>query len=367
MKVLKVSRKKYELAFNHYVISLIVFFALALFACENKSKTIRNPQVDAFKQCEHLGRGTNFGNILYRDGHFGVIVYNNDNWNKEKEQKEFEHIKEIGLNHVRICIGPFGYADEKPHYILSKNFFERLDWTIDKALSQGLAVIIDQHEYEAMSDDPIGLKEIFLSTWKQIAEHYKDYPDNVYFGVLNEPHGNLTPYLWNYLCLDAINVIRSSNPNRTLVIGPGTWNNKESLQYLKLPENDRNIIVEFHYYLPFHFTHQGTEWAEGSDEWVGTKWTGSQEEKQAIADDFKIAVDWAKLNKRPLYLGEFGAYYKGDLESRALWLKSVIQLAENNKIAWAMWDMMGPYFGIYDESTESWIEPLKNVIMSLSK
>jgi endoglucanase len=148
-----------------------------------------------------------------------------------------------------------------------------------------------------------------------------------------------------------------------LVIGPGTWNNVESLQFLKLPDDDRNIIVEFHYYSPHHFTHQGAEWAKGSDAWLGTKWTGSLEEKQAIVDDFKIAVDWAKLNNRPLYLGEFGAYCKADLESRTRWLHFVVQQAENNNISWAIWDLMGPYFGIYDDSKMSWIEPLKDAIL----
>jgi endoglucanase len=367
MKILTVNIRNFELESKGFIISIIIPVTLVFFACENKHKMTKISPANVFQQCERLGRGTNYGNLLYRGGHFGVSVYSNDNWNKEKEEKKFDLMREIGLNHVRICVGPFGYAGEKPKYKLTHDFYDRLDWTINTALSHGLAVIIDQHEYNAMSDDPVGLKEMFLSTWRQMAEHYKNYPDNVYFGVLNEPYGNLTPYLWNYLCQDAINVIRESNPNRTLVIGPGTWNNIESLPYLKLPEDDRNIIVEFHYYNPFHFTHQGTEWAEGSDEWVGTKWTGSIEERQAIIDHFRIVVDWAKLKNRPLYLGEFGAYCKADIESRSRWYNFVIKEAEKNKISWATWDLMGPYFGIYDESKESWIEPLKSAIISSSR
>ena len=334
--------------------------------CENKPVTITKTPPDVFKQCERLGRGGNFGDILYKDGHFGHIIYRNPDWDKEKEKKELGLMKDIGMRHVRICIAPFGSADENSSYTLTKDFFERLDWTIHTALSDSLAVIIDQHEFNAMAEDPMAKKEMFLLTWKQIAEHYKDYPNQVYFGVLNEPNGNLTPYLWNYFCADAIKIIRASNPYRTLLVGPGTWNNIESLQYLKLPENDRNIIVEFHYYKPYHFTHQGAEWDSQSGAWMGTTWRGTPEEKQAVLDDFNMVVDWGKNNNRPMYLGEFGVLNHADTESRAQWLSFIVHEAEINNIPWARWDLIGPYFGIYDPSKGTWIVPLKDAILTQS-
>jgi len=180
---------------------------------------------------------------------------------------------------------------------------------------------------------------------------------------LNEPNGDLTPDLWNKLLADVIQVIRKSNPNRILVIGPGTWNNIRSLKYLKLPEDDRNIIVEIHYYNPLRFTHQGASWVGGKNAWLGTTWRGTPEEKQAVLDDFNKAVEWAKRHHRPLYLGEFGAYKTADMASRAQWLRLVVQQAEKNNISWAIWDLMGTSFGIYDESQKSWIEPLKDAIL----
>ncbi len=357
----------FKYAFYRYALTIVGSVSLLFYANANQPSSAKKATVDAFSQCERLGRGTNYSNLLYRGGHFGVSVYSNDNWDKETERKEFELMKEIGLKHVRICVGPFGFAGPGPEYTISKDFYDRVDWTINTALACGLAVIINQHEYNVMAEDPIGLKEEFLVTWKQMAEHYKDFPDNVYFEILNEPHGKLTPDLWNQFFSEALKVIRASNPDRTVLIGPGTWNNIESIPYLKLPEDDRNIIVEFHYYYPFKFTHQGTEWAEGSDAWVGTKWTGSDAEKKAVTDDFKVVIDWAKLHNRPLYLGEFGAFFKGDMESRIRWYKFIIGHSESNNIAWAPWDLMGPYFGIFNESAMSWIEPLKSALFPSSK
>lgn len=344
---------------RHNLFSVLVAFFLccAMISCKYEPATNNTPPPDAFKQNERLGRGGNLGNILYQF----------DEWDKETEVQEFDLIKETGFNNVRICIGPFDHCDSLPPFTLVPEFFERLDWAINEALKRDLTVIIDQHEYHAMADDPMGKKEMFESTWKQIAEHYRDYPDNVYFGLLNEPNGNLTPYLWNFFCADIIKVVRESNPNRTLVVGPGSWNGIRGFAEFKLPEDDRNIIVDFHYYSPHRFTHQGVRFEEGADAWLGTTWTGAAEEKQAVLDDYKIAVDWAEQHNRPLFLGEFGVYRKADPESKRIWLTYIVEQAEANNISWSVWDLMGDSFGIYDDSLKAWIGPYKEAILPARK
>ena len=102
---------------------------------------------------------------------------------------------------------------------------------------------------------------------------------------------------------------------------------------------------------------------QGSDAWLGTTWRGTPEEKKAIMDDFNAAVEWARQNNRPLYLGEFGAYRKADMESRTQWLRFVVEQADKNDISWAIWDLMGTSFGIFDDSQDRWIEPLKDAIL----
>ena len=155
---------------NTYVIALLIAsVAISLSSCNNLSVPENRPIPDAFKQNERLGRGGNLGNILYEF----------DNWDKEREMNELDMIKEIGLQGVRINTGPFSHVTDKPPYTLSDAFLERLDWTIDQALSRGLTVIIDNHEYHVMADDPMGNHEMFLSRWKQMSERYKDCPDNV--------------------------------------------------------------------------------------------------------------------------------------------------------------------------------------------
>ena len=45
----------------------------------------------------------------------------------------------------------------------------------------------------------------------------------MFFEILNEPHNNLTSELWNEYLAESINVVRQSNPGRTLVIGAADW------------------------------------------------------------------------------------------------------------------------------------------------
>lgn len=326
---------------------------------------------NVFKQNENLGRGGNFGNILY--------TWNN--WDKEHDKADMDKMKELGMKGIRINTRPFLHMNRKPGYILSwaeengrrvdllydlkppykisQAFFERLDWTVHEALERDFTVIIDNHQYRAMGKDPVAFKDMFLASWKQMAEHYRDYPDNVYFGVLNEPNNNLTPYLWNYLMMDAYKIIRNSNPGRTLVIGPGDWNNIEGLSDLKLPEDDRNIIVEIHYYSPHRFTHQGVE-----DRDSGITW-GTSEEKKAVEDDFNSAVQWAEKHNHPLFLGEFGVSSNADQASAVNWLNFVVSQAEKHNMSWSMWDLMGSGMGIYDDERETWIVPRKNAILQI--
>jgi endoglucanase len=324
----------------------------------------------AFRQNEKLGRGGNIGNILYRW----------EDWDKDWERKEMDIMKEAGMTGIRINTRPFlhmnreqqyelsrdeahGYGTDlllalEPPYTISKAFFERLDWTVKEALDKGFTVIIDNHQYRVMGEDPMGLREMFMASWEQMAEHYKDYPDNVYFGLLNEPNNNLTPYLWNYFMMDVYHIVRKSNPDRTLVIGPGKWNGFDALEELELPEEDRNIIVEVHYYSPHKFTHQGV-----NNNPTGITWQGTPEEKKAVEEDFQKAADWGEKHNRPLFLGEFGVIRHADKESAVKWLSFVVQQMEKHGMSWSMWNLMGSNMGAFDEENKTWDKARKDAIL----
>lgn len=331
---------------------IFAFSILLLLGCKQETPektTVVLPMIpDVFVQNQRLGGGANVGSILYRW----------DGWDEEREKTELDLLKGLGMTGVRINTRPFLHAQQEPPYTISEEFFRRLDWLVNEALARGFTVIIDEHQYRVMGKDPMGLKAIFEETWRQMADHYRDFPDNVYFGVLNEPNNNLTPYLWNYFLNDVYKIIRESNPTRTLVIGPANWNKIYELETLELPELDRNIIVEIHFYNPHNFTHQGVDGRE-----TGVIWPATPEQEQDLIDEFQFAADWGKKNNRPLYLGEFGVSDDADPVSAARWLRSAREQMERHQMSWAMWDMMGSNFGMYDKDKKEWIENRKKAVL----
>ena len=85
-------------------------------------------------------------------------------------------------------------------------------------------------------------------------------------------------------------------------------------------------------------------------------------EEITIARGFDRAVRWGEENDRPVYLGEFGAYSKADMESRVLWTATVARLAEERGMSWAYWEFCSG-FGAYDAGKGAWREELLEALI----
>jgi endoglucanase len=252
---------------------------------------------------------------------------------------------------------------ETAPYTIDPLFFARLDQVIGWALERGLVVVLNIHHYEEMASDPYAHEERFLALWRQIAEHYKDYPPTLIFELMNEPNTAMAAADWNYFVQKGVAVIRESNPYRNIVLGGVNWNAFDQLPNLKLPEKDDHIIATFHYYLPFQFTHQGADWVgEESNNWLGTTWDATEAEKAEITAHFDSAAAWAQAHNVPVYVGEFGAYSKADEASRERWTSFVAREAERHGFAWAYWEF-GSGFGVYDPDAKVWREGLLKALI----
>ncbi len=296
------------------------------------------------------GRGVNLGNALEapKEGAWGVTL----------EGKYFDLIRKAGFDSVRIPVRWNAHAEEAAPYTIDPELFARVDWAVENALARDLKAVVNIHHYDAIMKDPDGHRERFLALWEQIAGHYKDCPPELAFELLNEPHAKLTAGKWNRMLAEAIRVVRRTNPARKIVVGPVGWNAIKELPSLELPEEDRNLVVTVHYYEPFKFTHQGANWVGGqADQWLGTRWMGTPSEKRAVVRELDAAIAWAVEHRRPILLGEFGAYSKADIQSRARWTRFVAEEAARRKMGTAYWEFCSG-FGVYDPDRGAWREPL---------
>ncbi len=308
-----------------------------------------------FDQNRKLGRGVN------------IIGYD-PIWRSRDQgrfqAKHFQLLKEAGFNSVRINLHPFRFMASTNGYALAESWFAVLDWAVKEAQARGLRVILDLHEFNTLGNDPAGNKEKFLAFWRQVSERYQNEPEGVLFEVLNEPSRALTPALWNEYLAEALAIIRTKNPARTVIAGPAFWNSIDHLHELQLPEGDRNLIVTVHYYKPMDFTHQGASWAGRQDK-LGVEWLGTDTERNAIKSDFAKAAAWAKEHNRPIFLGEFGAYDKAPMESRTRYIGSVARAAEQLGWSWAYWQFDSDFI-LYDIPRDAWVQPILSALIPAS-
>jgi endoglucanase len=208
-----------------------------------------------------------------------------------------------------------------------------------------------------MMKNPDVEREKFLNLWRQISEHYQFFPKELFFELLNEPSYDLTADLWNDILMETVQVIRKSNPDRTLLVGAAKYGSLFEIDKLNIPKGENNIIVSFHFYRPFEFTHQGAEWIDGSNAWLGTTWLNKLFEREYITNSFNSLLDWSAIKNVPINLGEFGAYHKADINSRILWTSMIREIANKNGISWHYWEFCAG-FGIYNQETETFNDGL---------
>jgi len=337
----------------------------AEFVPRNPPEMIRltNRQSPAHEALKQFRRGANLGNYLEAP--------KGQDWGSHYTEADFDHIKSEGFDHVRLPIRWNDYAGPAPAFELSTEIFAKVDFLVTNALQRGLSVIVNIHHFDEFTSDPQGQTMKFLALWRQIAAHYGNASERLAFELLNEPKDNAKTSVLNPIYARAIDVVRKSNPKRTIFLGPGRWNSVDELGNLVLPSTDDNLVVTVHCYEPFLFTHQGAAWtgkqtrtkgivfpgppatplqpdpeALKSAGWL-SNWFRNYNTKPAsenpagpkiIAEKMKLAHDWSAYYGRPMHVGEFGCYIAADAASRRRFHAEFRRILDENGLAWALWD-----------------------------
>ena len=333
-----------EATLGLFALSLLVFLSVVLCV----------PVKPVRAEIHSVERGINLGNALDAptEGSWGVTL----------KPEYFEIIKKAGFTSIRLPIRWSAHASSQPPYVIAPDFFARVDWAVGQALARKMSIIINMHHYVELYDDPEGQLAKLKALWDQIGFHYRNFPQKLFFELVNEPSGQLTDERWQEMFPKLLKTVRKTNPERMIIIGPSYWNSLDHLDHLYLPDDDKNLIATFHYYDPMRFTHQGASWVSGADQWKKITWTGTAEERETLKTNFEKAAAWGRANQRSLYLGEFGSFQSADMDSRARWTSAVAREAEKHGINWAYWEFCSS-FGAYDVRTNTWRRPLLEALV----
>jgi endoglucanase len=305
----------------------------------------------AFTRNKNIGRGINFGNALEapNEGEWGLII----------KESYVQAIADAGFKSVRLPICWSAHTSRNSPYSINGPFLHRVDEVMKWCLDRNLAVIITIHHFNDLynyPDDPVYLN-MFYAIWKQLTGHYKSIDhERLFFEVLNEPEVNLTADKWNQLMPKIINTIRAIDSDRTLIIDGPDYANHQSLVNLNIPQSEKNVIVSTRYYLPYQFAQQGAWWSTWTDlnQYLGTTWTGTESEKNAVLDDLSFIRNWSKNNNRPVTIGEYGSIMFADNQSRLIWTNYVRTQFEKNEFSWSYFDF-GVVFKAYSTAEDKWL------------
>lgn len=290
----------------------------------------------------------------------GYDPYWTDASRRRFQWRHFREIRRAGFDFVRLNLQAFKHMDAQNR--LDPAWLAKLDDVVRHAQAEGLGVIIDEHDFNPCSEDLALCREKLPAFWQQVAPRFANAPRNVAFELLNEPHEKLDAATWNAMFAQLLAEVRQSNPARIVVVGPTSWNSLKELPTLQLPA-DPNLLVTFHYYEPFHFTHQGASWAGDVKNMHGITW-GTAADRAALAADFDQVAAWSRANDRPVLLGEFGAYEKsGTPENlRVAWTAAVRSEAERHRFGWAYWQFEGDFI-VWDMARDRWVEPILKALI----
>ncbi|VVT01271.1 glycoside hydrolase family 5 protein [Erythrobacter sp. EC-HK427] len=310
------------------------------------------PSQPAFAQAEPLPVGTciNLGNHL-------ESPQENDWGSHVLGPADFARIRAAGFETVRLPVRWANKTGGGPDYTIDPAWMARVTELVDAALAADLNVIMNSHNFEELHADPDANAAKLAAMWRQIAAHFADRSDRLWFEPENEPHDAFTNDNLVRIMAPTLAAIRETNPTRPVIFGGGNWSGIDSLATLDLPD-DPNVHPTFHYYAPFDFTHQGATWAGPVPE-ANTRPYGTSADAATLqADVDKLRAYIARTGMTP-FMGETGAFDGGvSLDQRIAYHTAVREAFGPTGVGMCAWAYANT-FPFWDSQSETWLPGLR--------
>lgn len=284
-------------------------------------------------------------------------------------RQDFINVKQLGIDQVRLPINMANMFNDENQ--LDTLFLYLLDQYVDIAEEEEINLIITNMSGFDYNNDPT-IRDQFINIWTQLAQHFKDRPNNIFYELANEPGYNVVED-WGLLQGELIDTIRSIDQTHTIIVTPA-WGG--IIHLYDLPNYaDDNLIYTFHFYDPFLFTHQGAVHASLNElqgvpfpydpdlmPEMPTSFIGNQYEidynnyanegtAESMQDIIQMAATFKEQRNVPLWCGEFGADDKySNPDDRVYWYEVLRTSLEENDITWSMHGYTR-YWGLFEYGT----------------
>ncbi|WP_194768459.1 cellulase family glycosylhydrolase [Tamlana sp. I1] len=329
-----------------------------------------------------ISLGWNIGNTLEATG--GETAWGNPMVTKQL----IDLVKANGFNSIRIPCAWDQYLEDVDNAKIKESWLNRVKEVVQYCVDNDMYVVLNIHwdggwlELNVNEESKTQVNAKQKAYWEQIATHFRDYDERLLFASANEPHVETAEQMavlnyYHQTFIDAVRATGGRNAYRTLVVqGPSTDIEKTNNLMTTLPTDSATdrLMAEVHYYTPYQFAlmtadeswgkmfyYWGTNYHSTTDADRNTTWG----EETDLENYFKLMKTQFVDKGIPVILGEFAAIRRttltGDnlqlhLDSRAYYLKTVIQQAKANGLLPYYWDAGGLGdlgTGLFDRSNNS--------------
>ena len=246
---------------------LSMFLALTLVFTMNTAALASGSETSASqKYVEAMGCGWNLGNSFDGFNSDEGATSDETSWGNPVVSRDLiKAIKAKGFNSIRMPLTlSTRWSESDGKTVINADWLARYKEVVDWAVAEGLYVMVNIHHdswiwLNAWNGDVKSPEYVrFVQLWEQLADYFKDEPEQVCFETINEPQFNDGTDEEKQEKLDAINLaayhaIRESggkNGTRMIVMPTLNTNHEKCAPLLKLIQglNDKNIIATVHYY-----------------------------------------------------------------------------------------------------------------------
>lgn len=287
--------------------------------------------------------------------------------------REIKNIQKRGYKQIRLPVALSYHLHSNPR------FLSELESLIQFTEKEKLQIILCNFDSELNRNNWQSHRSVIKSNWLSVLKKISFDTKYLAIELVNEPLVN--PDTWENILMELLPEIREVKPDIPIIIGATNYNSLYELSRMRPLTGFGNIIYTFHFYEPFIFTHQGTQWTgnqnatkgipypfeEGKMPSLNPKAKGTAGEINlrdyyqtgnmlAVEDKIRQISDWALRNQVALWCTEYGVSKNADPESRKRYLEDVSATLDKYRIPGFIWEWEGN-FGIkslihHSKSTE---------------
>lgn len=251
------------------------------------------------------------------------------------------YIQSLGLNLVRIPVNYRQFEDDMNPGVIKQEAFERLDRVINFCKQHKIYTIIDLHAlpgaqnqhwhsdnptHKAMFWDHKEFQDRTVHLWQVMAEHYKNESWVAGYDLMNEP-GDVSGVKLFPFYKRLYDAIRKVDKQHIMFLE----GNRYATEFDIFTQIWDNVVYTNHDYAGPGFVTGGDYPGMTGDKFY---------DHSVLEQDFIARSEFMFKHKVPVWVGEFGPVYSGDVAKdnmRYAVLKDQLANYDKYKVSWCIW------------------------------